>query len=90
MENEHPAPVVGLLLVRLGGWSAGKELKELQQKMEVIRKASNTIISGIEVELMKKTISETETVEEKPMIPEVTVVVVQQEKSQRSVSHRRR
>ncbi len=72
----------------VGGWSAGKELKELQQKMEVIRKAANTIISGIEAELMKNTVSETQ--EQKPMIPEVTVVVVQQDKPQRSVSHRRR
>ena len=74
----------------VGGWSSGMELKELQNKMEVIRKAANTIISGIEAELMKNTISEAETVEQKPMIPEVTVVVVQQDKPQRSVPHRRR
>ena len=74
----------------VGGWSAGKELKELQQKMEVIRKAANTIISGIEAEIMKNTISETETQEQKPMIPEITVTVVQHERPQRSISHRRR
>lgn len=74
----------------VGGWSSGMELKELQQKMEVIRKAANTIISGIEAELMKNTINETEMVEQKPMIPEVTVVVVQQDKPQRSVTHRQR
>jgi Zn-dependent peptidase ImmA (M78 family) len=74
----------------VGGWSAGKELKELQQKMEVIRKAANTIISGIEAELMKNTISETEFQEQKPMIPEITVTVVQHEKPQRSIPHRRR
>lgn len=72
----------------VGGWSAGKELKELQQKMEVIRKAANTIISGIEAEIMKNAISETQ--EQKPMIPEITVTVVQQERPQRSISHRRR
>lgn len=68
----------------VGGWSAGKELKELQEKMEVIRKAANTIISGIEAELMENTICE---VEQKPMIPEITVV---QEKPQRTICHRRR
>ena len=72
----------------IGGWSSGMELKELQTKMEVIRKAANTIISGIEAELMKNTVAETQ--EQKPMIPEVTVVVVQQEKPQRSVPLRRR
>lgn len=72
----------------VGGWSAGKELKELQQKMEVIRKAANTIISGIEAEIMKNTINETQ--EQKPMIPDVTVVVMQQDKPNRAISHRRR
>lgn len=74
----------------VGGWSSGIELKELQNKMEIIRKAANTIISGIEAELMKNTISETESQEQKPMIPEITVTVVQHERPQRSVSHRRR
>jgi len=74
----------------VGGWSAGKELKELQQKMEVIRKAANTIISGIEAETMKETIGEAETQEQKPMIPELTVTVVQTEKPHRTISHRRR
>jgi hypothetical protein len=58
--------------------------------MEVIRKTANTIISGIEAEIMKNTIRETEKQEQKPMIPEVTVVEVQQDKLQRNISHRRR
>ena len=74
----------------VGGWSAGKELKELQQKMEVIRKTANTIISGIEAELMKNTVSESESQQQKTTIPEITVTVVQQEKSPHSISHRRR
>lgn len=71
----------------VGEWSSGKDLKELQQKMEVIRKAANTIISGIENELMKNTINET--TEKKPLIPEISVTVVQ-EKAHHSISHRRR
>lgn len=74
----------------VGGWSAGKELKELQTKMEIIRKAANTIISGIEAETMKETIGEAENQEQKPMIPELTVTVVQTEKPHRTISHRRR
>ena len=42
----------------IGGWSEGKELKELQQKMELIRKTANTIISDIEKELMKLKMNE--------------------------------
>lgn len=37
----------------ISGWSSGKELKELMEKMEVIRKTSNTIISGIEEKMIK-------------------------------------
>lgn len=74
----------------VGGWSAGKELKELQQKMEVIRSTANTIITGIEAQLMKETIQETEIQEQKEMLASTTVVVVQQEKPQRATSHRRR
>lgn len=44
----------------VGGWSADKELKELQQKMEVIRSTANTIITGIEAQTMKETIQESE------------------------------
>lgn len=39
----------------IGGWSKSWELKELQEKMEVIRKAANQIISGIERERLKQT-----------------------------------
>ena len=74
----------------VGGWSAGKELKELQTKMEVIRSTANTIITGLEAELMKETIKETETQTQKEMVQSVTVVAVQQEKPQRTISHRRR
>ena len=74
----------------VGGWSAGKELKELQTKMEIIRQAANTIISGVETEILKDTIKETESEEIKPMIPEMTVTVVQTEKPRRTMSHRRR
>ena len=74
----------------LASWSAGKELKELQTKMEIIRSTAHTIISGIEAEIMKETIQETETLEQKPMIPEMTITVVQTEKPHRTISHRRR
>ena len=74
----------------VAGWSAGKELKELQTKMEIIRSTAHTIISGIEAEILKETIQETETLEQKPMIPEITVTVVQTEKPHRTISHRRR
>ena len=74
----------------VAGWSAGKELKELQTKMEIIRSTAHTIISGIEAETMKETIGEAETQEQKPMIPELTVTVVQTEKPHRTISHRRR
>ena len=74
----------------VAGWSAGKELKELQTKMEIIRSTAHTIISGIEAEILKETIQETETLEQKPMIPEITVTVVQAEKPHRTISHRRR
>ena len=73
----------------VGGWSAGKELKELQEKMEIIRKAANTIISGIEAEIMKNTMDAAETVEQ-PMVADITVVAVQPEKQRKSISHRRR
>lgn len=72
----------------IGGWSAGKELLELQTKMETIRKTANGIISSLETELMKNTV--VDTLEKLPMIAEVTVVPVQKEKPHHSVSHRRR
>lgn len=72
----------------ISGYSAGKELKELQTKMEIIRRTANTIISGIEAEILKVTIQESETQEQQPMIPEITVTVVQTEKPNRTISHR--
>jgi hypothetical protein len=74
----------------VGGWSAGKELKELQQKMEKIRTTACMIISGIDGELMQQVIVPEEIEEEREMLQSVTVVAVQKEKPQRSVSHRRR
>lgn len=74
----------------VGGWSAGKELKELQMKMEIIRKAANTIISGIECEIMKESIQEVEIQEQQPMISEMMVTVVQTDKPRRTISHRQR
>lgn len=38
----------------VGGWSSGKELKELQEKMEIIRKTANTIIDKIETEVLTR------------------------------------
>ena len=44
----------------IGSWSKGRELKELQQKMELIRKTANTIIADIEKELMSLKMNESE------------------------------
>jgi Zn-dependent peptidase ImmA (M78 family) len=76
----------------VSGWSAGKELKELQQKMEVIRSTASMIISGLDGELMQQQqiVQEEEIEEEQEMLQTVTVVNVQKNKPQRSVSHRRR
>jgi hypothetical protein len=75
----------------VGGWSAGKELKELQQKMEVIRSTASMIISGLDGELMQQQIVQEEEIEEEQeMLQTVTVVNVQKNKPQRSISHRRR
>lgn len=75
----------------VGGWSAGKELKELQQKMEVIRSTASMIITGIDGELMQQQIVQEEEIEEEQeMLQTVTVVAVQKNKPQRSVGHRRR
>lgn len=72
----------------VGGWSAGKELKEFQDKMEVIRKTANSIITSMEEHIMKNTMPEL--TEDRRMLPEVQAEVVQYEKSQRAISHRRR
>lgn len=44
----------------VAGWSAGRELKELQDKMELIRKTANTIITGIEAEIQSRRMSQTD------------------------------
>ncbi len=41
----------------IGGWSSGHELKELQEKMEIIRKTANTLISSIETEVLNRNIT---------------------------------
>lgn len=81
----------------VAGWSAGsegrtsKDLIELQRKMEVIRSTANTIITGLDGELMQQQIVQDEEVEEEQeMLQTVTVVAVQKNKPQRSVGHRRR
>ena len=38
----------------IAGWSSGKELDELKQKMELIRKTADMIISGIEQKLVQQ------------------------------------
>ena len=75
----------------VGGWSAGKELKELQQKMEKIRTTASMIISGIDGELRPQLVIVPEEIEEeREMLQSVMVVAVQKEKPQRIISHRRR
>lgn len=39
----------------IAGWSSGKELKELKESMETIRKTASYIITGIEDKLLEKT-----------------------------------
>ncbi len=39
----------------IAGWSAGKEMKELKESMETIRKTASHIITAIEDELLEKT-----------------------------------
>lgn len=45
----------------IGGWSKGKELKELQEKMELIRRTSDSIIASIEKELIKRRMEKEDT-----------------------------
>lgn len=42
----------------IAGWSEGKELKELQSKMSLIQKTSNTLITSIDKEFLKRRMSE--------------------------------
>ena len=46
----------------IAGWSAGKELKELQSKMELIRKTADTIIGSIEQKMIQQ-ITQTQALE---------------------------
>ena len=46
----------------IAGWSAGRELKELQSKMELIRKTADTIIGGIEQKMIQQ-ITQTQALE---------------------------
>ena len=39
----------------IAGWSAGKDLKELKESMETIRKTASKIITGVEDKLLEKT-----------------------------------
>lgn len=72
-------------------WATGREIPELQKKMEVIRKTALSMITAIDEELNQeiKIPNEIEIEEEKPMVQDVTVVTVQ-ERQHRTVPHRRR
>lgn len=73
----------------IGSWSTGKDLPELQAKLQTIQKTACEMITEIENEVEKRTMVQTETVEQRPMIQEKTVIVVQ-ERPPRTISHRRR
>ena len=76
----------------ISGYSADKQLVELQRKMEVIRSTASMIISGLDGELMQQQIVQEEEVEieeEQEMLQTVTVVSVQKNKPQRSMGRRR-
>lgn len=44
----------------IAGWSEGKELKELQEKMSLIQKTANTLITSIDKEFLKRRMNEAE------------------------------
>lgn len=50
----------------IAGWSSGKELDELKQKMELIRKTADTIISGIEQKLVQQ-LTQSHMMEQEPV-----------------------
>ena len=50
----------------IAGWSSGKELDELKQKMELIRKTADTIISGIEQKLVQQ-LTQSQKMEQEPV-----------------------
>ncbi len=72
----------------IGGWSKGHELKELQAKMELIRKTANTIISGIESEVLRQT--ETVDITQVEAISVVTVQPQQAAQDRPRKQHRHR
>ena len=63
----------------VAGYSEGKELKELQAKMELIRSTANTIISGIQ-----------EAMTQKEMLTNAVIISVKQDEPIKSMSHRQR
>ena len=50
----------------IAGWSSGKELDELKQKMELIRKTADMIISGIEQKLVQQ-LTQSQKMEQEPV-----------------------
>ena len=46
----------------IGGWAGSQEIPQLKEKMEVIRKTANEIISSIEEELLYREIEKAETI----------------------------
>jgi hypothetical protein len=71
-------------------WSSGRDLPELQTKLEIIRKTAYQMIEEIENEMVRQKVIEVEIEEEREMTAEATVVCVQCDKPQRHISHRRR
>lgn len=73
----------------IGGWSQGHELKELQSKMELIRRTANTIIAGIEAEVLcrRESIDITHAETLNPISPQPIQVI--QDTPKRHHRHRR-
>lgn len=71
-------------------WASGRDLPELQTKLEIIRKTAYQMIEEIENEMVRQKVIEVEIEEEQEMTAEATVVCVQYDKPQRHISHRRR
>ena len=65
----------------ISGYSAGRELKELQSKMELIRKTADTIISGIEQKMIQR-LTQSHTMEQE------TVQDMSLDKSNQKTMHR--
>lgn len=71
-------------------WASGRDLPELQTKLEIIRKTAYQMIEEIENEIVRQKVIEVEVEEEREMTAEATVVCVQYNKPQQHISHRRR